>query len=62
MFIYSLSKPCLEHAKAIFYNLQKDLSNNVFHASIKVHLTLILNGFVLENQISNFDSQLFFLS
>jgi hypothetical protein len=39
--------------KAIFCNLQKDLSNGVSHTSIGTHLTLALKGFTVKNQILN---------
>jgi hypothetical protein len=49
----SLNKAYLEHARVIFYCLQKHLFNNVFHATIKIDLTLVENGFVFEIQIPN---------
>jgi hypothetical protein len=45
-------KPIWKHTKTIYYKLQKYLSNNVWHALIKAHLTLTLKGFVVKNQIS----------
>jgi hypothetical protein len=53
MLISSSNQMCLEHAKEIFDKPQKDLFNNVLHASIGDHLTLTLRGFVVRNQISN---------
>jgi hypothetical protein len=43
----------LELARAIYYSLQKDLSNGVFYAQIGVHLTFNLKGFVVGSQIPN---------
>ncbi len=43
----------LEHARALYYGLQKDLSNDVLHALIGNHSTLTLRGFVVGNQIPN---------
>jgi len=37
----------------IFYTIQKDLSNDVWHAPIGAHLTFALKGFVVTNQIIN---------
>jgi hypothetical protein len=41
--IFSSNQAYLELARAIYYNLQKDLSNGVFYAQIGAHLTLVLN-------------------
>jgi hypothetical protein len=43
----------LEHTWAIFYNLEKDLSNGVLHAPIRNDLTPTLRGFVVGSQITN---------
>jgi hypothetical protein len=37
----------------IFYNLQKDFSNNILHTPIGDHFTPTLKGFVIEGQIEN---------
>jgi hypothetical protein len=43
----SSNQAFMEHAKAIYYNLQKHLSSNVLHVPIKDHLTPFLKGFVV---------------
>jgi hypothetical protein len=53
MLIFSSNEAYLELVRAIYYSPQKDLSNNVFHAQIGVHLTFALKGFVVGSQISN---------
>ncbi len=57
--ISSSKQAYLEHVKTIFYSLQKDLFNNL-HALRRDHLTHVLMGFVVESQIPNFTSNLFF--
>jgi hypothetical protein len=47
MFISSSNQTCLEHAKVISYNPQKDLYNGVLHTLISDHLTLFARGFVI---------------
>jgi len=59
MFISSSNRAFLEHARAISYNLQKDLSNDVFHAPIKDNLTLAPKGFVVGNQNFNLTQPFF---
>jgi hypothetical protein len=44
----------------LFYNSQKDLSNGVWHTSIRAHLTLVLKGFVVGSTISNLTPSLSF--
>ncbi len=39
------------NARATSYSPQKDLSNGVYHAPIKIHLTLAFKGFVVRSQI-----------
>jgi hypothetical protein len=51
MLIFFSNQACFEHVMAIIYNLQKNLSNNVLHTSIRDHLPPALNGFVVRNQI-----------
>jgi hypothetical protein len=58
--ISSSNQAFLEHAREISYNPQKDLSNNVLHASIGDNLTFALRGFVVGNQILNLTPILFF--
>jgi hypothetical protein len=53
MLISSPNQTCLEHAKAISYIPQKDLSNGVFDPPIKDHLTPTLRGLVVGSQIPN---------
>jgi hypothetical protein len=53
MFISSSNQTYLEHARAIFYSSQKDISNGALHAPIRVHLTFDLKGFVVGSQIFN---------
>ncbi len=50
----------LEHVRAIFYNLQKDVFNDLLHPLIGVHFTLLLKGFVVKSQTSNLIPSLFF--
>jgi hypothetical protein len=50
---FSSNQAYLDHARAIYYNLQKYLSNNVLHVLIGVDLTSTLEGFVVKNQIFN---------
>jgi hypothetical protein len=38
-----------ENARAISYSLQKDLSNGVKHASIKLHLSLAFKAFMVRS-------------
>jgi hypothetical protein len=59
-FISSSNQTYLEYAREIFYSPQKDLSNDVLHASIKDHLTPILRGFIIGSQIHNLTSKLSF--
>jgi hypothetical protein len=61
MFIFSSNQACLEHARAISYIPQKDLSNNVLHPLIENHLTIALRGFVVKSQIPNLILDLFFI-
>jgi hypothetical protein len=51
--MFSSNQTCFECAKIISYNLQKDLFNDIRYDSIENHLTLILKGFVVKNQIFN---------
>ncbi len=50
-----------ENVKAIIYNPQNDLSNNVLHALIRAHLTHAFKGFMVKSQISNLTPTLFFI-
>ncbi len=52
-FIHLSNKVCYENERAITYSPQKDLSNNVEHAQIELHLTPTLKGFVVGNQFPN---------
>jgi hypothetical protein len=51
--IFSSNQTCLEHARAISYNLQKDLSNDALHAPINNLFTLAPREFVVGSQIPN---------
>jgi hypothetical protein len=51
--IFFKSSFILNHARALYDSLQKDISNGVSHVLIRNHLTLILKGFVVESQILN---------
>ncbi len=53
------NQACLEHARAISYSSQKDISNGVLHAPIRAHVTLALKGFVVGSQILNLIFDLF---
>ncbi len=53
MLISSSNQICLNHERQISYSLQKNISKNVLHASIKSHLTPNLRGFVVGSQIPN---------
>jgi hypothetical protein len=53
MFTSSSNQAYLELMNAIYYSLQKDLSNGVFYAQIGTHLTLALKRFVVGSQIPN---------
>jgi hypothetical protein len=53
MFISFSNQALLENTREISYSLQKDLSNGIFHASIKDHLIPPLRGFLVGNQIPN---------
>jgi hypothetical protein len=44
---YLFEKSMFRACEAIFYSIQKDLSNGVLHSRIKDHLTLTLKGFVI---------------
>ncbi len=43
----------MEHAKAIYYNPQKDILNLKYARPIEVHLAPTLKGFVVNSQIPN---------
>jgi hypothetical protein len=47
------NQACLEHARALSYNHQKDLSNGVLHAPIGDHFTFASRVFVVRSQIHN---------
>jgi hypothetical protein len=51
LYLYQI-KHVWKHTKAIYYNLQKYLSNNVWHVLVRPHLTPASKGFVVKNQIS----------
>jgi hypothetical protein len=42
MLIFFSNQACLELVRAIYYSLQKDFSNSVFHAQIGAHLTFAI--------------------
>jgi hypothetical protein len=42
-----------ENSRVISYSPQKDISNGVYHAPIRAHLTLDFKGFVVKSQILN---------
>jgi hypothetical protein len=50
MIVFFSNQDYLEHARAISYNFQKDLFDNVWHAPIRTHFTLALKGFVVEGK------------
>jgi hypothetical protein len=51
--ISSLKQTCLEHARAIFYSLERDLFKDVLHTLIKDHLAPTFSGFLVKSQIPN---------
>jgi hypothetical protein len=53
-------KSFFDNVKQISYSLQKYLSNDVWHASIKPHLTLAFKEFVVKNQNFNLTHALSF--
>jgi hypothetical protein len=58
---FSSNQTYLDHARVIYYSFQKDLSNNVHHILIGVHLTSTLKGFIVERQIFNLILASFFI-
>jgi len=60
LLIYFSNQACLEHAKEISYNSQRDISNGVWHAPIKAYLTPFLKGFVVGSEIFNLTIDLSF--
>ncbi len=60
MLIFFSNQVFFENVREISYNSQKDLSNSVKHAPIRLHLTLAFKGFVVRNQIPNFTPALSF--
>ncbi len=60
LLIYFSNQACLEHAKEISYNSQRDISNGVWHAPIKAYLAPFLKGFVVGSEIFNLTIDLSF--
>ncbi len=52
-FISSSNQAILAHARALYINSLKDLSNGVLHILIKDYLTPTLRGFMVKSQIPN---------
>ncbi len=59
-FISFSKQACLECTKEMSYNLQKYISNGVFHTPIKAHLTPSLKGFMVKSQIPSLTHDLSF--
>jgi hypothetical protein len=51
--ISSSNQTFLDHARAISYSFQKNLSNSVLYTPIEDHLTVALRGFVVKSQVPN---------
>ncbi len=52
-FVYFSNQVCCENTKTISYSPQKTISNGLQHAPIRIQLTLVFKGFVVESQIPN---------
>jgi hypothetical protein len=50
-FVFFSNQDNFEHARTIFYNFQKYFFDDVWHAPIRAHFTLVLKGFVIKGQI-----------